>query len=120
MSLNLEVQIKKNISISFILLIFLSLIGSYSQTDLLLNTADTSGASPLLVECTDQVLPEFREPTKINLSGGAKQRSYALLPVTNLFPFLTNYTQCHCFQQKWLSSHPPQKKLFIDFGALII
>ena len=111
-------QIKKSISVVFIFLIFLSLTGSFSQDDLNQSGTDPLETETLLVEDSDNILHEFRETVKLNVVGGSKPFERKLAYSLPLSSSTTDEQRTHDHQRQFISGL--SKKLFIDFGVLII
>ena len=110
-------QIKKSISVVFILLTFLSLTGSFSQDDFN-QSADPFETETLLVEDSDNILHEFRETVKLNVVGGSKPSERKLLCSLPVSSDTKDEQRIHDHHQQFISSL--SEKLFIDFGILII
>ncbi len=107
------------LSVGLIFLVLLSSAEWFSCVDLK-PKAEQDQATMQLFEKSNDVKQEFREAFKINLS--EEIRSDADVISNKLLMYCLNtfhHLQYSCYQQEFLSRNP-SKKLFIDFGALII
>ena len=112
-------KIKQAISVALIYLVLLSSVEFFSQVDFI-TEAQPKPVAAQIIEHSHDVSQEFRENLKISFSEETKSDSEHSFhkSVTSAFDVIPNL-QYNSYWRECLSKNPP-KKLFIDFGALII
>ena len=116
------VKIKDLLSVSLIFLVILSSIGygeGYSQNSLGKCQSGKATETQLGIESMDAP-HEFLESLKISVSGEIESYRNFIFHSASDSNFTTiSHLQYNCYLREHLSKSP-SKKLFIDFGALII
>ena len=113
-----DVKIKSVLTLGLILLTLLCSTEGFSRVQLL--DGDQKNEITQFVELAQDVSQDFRESFKVNLSGETESfGSFIHNNSFNSFSVLISQTRYQGYLKAYLSK-TPLKKLFIDFGSMLI